>query len=344
MRSRTRLVLGLLGLAAFAVAGWFGFTWVRSLPLADARHAMESGQFQIAAQLAEARLIQGHPDDRDAILLAARAYARLGTWPEAEAFFAQIPLRDLEDLRLRARGLEARRLWTESAFVYEQIVQRWPLDGDALQHLTAIRVQQDRAPEALILSRRLAQIPSFQTVGHVLAGTIEHQMQNEPQAVEQFELALAVSPELKGIPTERWQVLQWLAEALLLVGRSDDAEKYAIEARQLSSSAEPCLVLGQARQQLGDEEGARRYWMEATARNPNSVPVLKELAQLCLRQSAMDDALRWCRRAYELEPDNAAIKYLLRTIYIRLGQMDKADALSGAPPSNKEGQVRPPLR
>ena len=341
MRARSKIILGLAALGACLVLVGFGLVWWRALPLEETRQVYGSGQYLLAAQLAEQRLAQGDPHDPEAMLLAARAYAQLGRWPEAEAYFCQLPLRDREDLRMRARGLETRQLWTESAMVYEQIVQRWRDDGDALQHLAAIRVQQDRAQEALILSRRLAQIPSYEAIGHVLTGMIEHEMQNQQQAVDEFERALAVSPELKGIPTERWQVLQWFAEALLMLGRSDDAEKYALEARQLSSSAEPCLVLGQARQQMDDDEGARRYWTEAAARNPNFVPALKELAQLCLRQGTLDDALRWCAHAHELEPENPAIKYLLRTIYIRLGQLDKANELSGTSPSNKEGQDRP---
>ncbi len=324
MRRRTKIILVFLGVAVVAPLAWLAAEWLRGLPLAQGREAFALGQFPRAAQLAEERLAAGHPNDQAAMLLAARAYARLGRWVEAEAYFAQVPLQEREDLRMRARGLEARRLWTESSLVYEQMRQRWKNDGDALQHLAAIRVQQDRPQEALILARQLAQLPSFEAVGHVLAGVIENQLRNHALVVQEFEEALRLSPELKGIPTERWQVLQWLAEALLELGRAADAEKYALEVQRSSSGAEPCYLLGQARQQLGDERGAHRYWMEAAARNPNYVPALKELAQFHLRVGELDEALRWCRRAQQVEPENSALKYLLDTINRRLEQLEKS--------------------
>ena len=332
MRRRTKIIVFLLCVAAISPVTWLAAEWLRGLPLAEARQAFQLGQYPAAAQLAEQQLA-GHPNDQAAMLLAARAYAQVHRWAEAEAYFAQVPLREHEDLRLRARGLEARRLLTEAAMVFEQIRQRWPNDGDTLQHLAAIRVQQDRPEEALILARQLAQFPSFEAVGHVLAGMIEQQMFNHSRAVQEFEEALRCSPELKGIPTERWQVLQWLAEALVDLGRAAEAEQYALEVRRASSGPEPCYLLGQARLQLGDEDGARRYWAEATARSPNYVPAIKELAQFHLRTGELEDALRWCRRAHEVEPENPAIKYLLSQIYRRLGQVDKANELTGNVPN-----------
>src|SRR5438093_91542 len=120
-----RISVGLLCLGVVATLGWMGFFWWNSLPLAEAQRAFRAGEYAIAAELAEARLNQGHPDDQKAMRLAARSYANLARWAEAEAYFARVPLSDTQDYRLRARGLESRRLWTEAALVYDQILQRW---------------------------------------------------------------------------------------------------------------------------------------------------------------------------------------------------------------------------
>jgi tetratricopeptide (TPR) repeat protein len=319
-----RVAFLVLGLAVVGAAIGLGYSWMRSLPLAEARRALREGRFETAAQLAETRLAQGHPGDREAILLAARAYAQAGRLAESEAYFTQVPLRAPDDLRLRARGLETRRLWSEAATVYEQLLHQRAADGDSLQHLAAIRVQQDRPQEALILARRLAQVPAYEAVGLVIAAMVENQMGNITKAVEDYEEALRLSPDLKGVPTERWQVLEFLAQALIELGRAEQSEKYALEVQQQTSGPTPCFILGQARQQLGDEDGAYNYWKEALARDPNYRAAIIEIAQLHLRRRNLQEAMTWAQRAGELDPEDATITYLISTIRKHIEQRGKS--------------------
>jgi tetratricopeptide (TPR) repeat protein len=313
-----------IGVLLAACAGWFAFRWAQSLPLTEARLAFAVQNYEIAAQLAEAQL-QSKPGDPEAILLAARSYARRNRWPEAEAYFTQIQLRDAEDFMLRARGLEARQLWSEAAWVYEQMLQKWPNNGNAIQHMAAIRSQQGRDQEATILAQRLIQMPSHQVVGYVIAGLIEFRMQNSIRAVELIEKAVAVSPELEGLHTDRAKVFEWLAEGLVELGRPEDAERYALKVRDLSVEPGPCFVLGRARQQLGDEDGAMSCWKEALARDPNHVPSIIEIARIHLRRMDPQEALRWAMRAQQLEPNSTVVTYLMTTIERMLEQQKKPE-------------------
>jgi predicted Zn-dependent protease len=237
-----------------------------------------------------------------------------------------VPLLRPDDWQLRARGFEARRLWCEASWAYEQILHKEPGNGDALQHVAMIRIQQNRDQEAAILARRLIQMPSHQVVGYVTAGLVEFRVHNPTQAVQLIEQALAISPNLDDIRTDRASVLEWLAEGLIEVGRPAEAERYALLVRDLSPEPGACYILGQARQQLGDEKGALSAWKEALARDPTHVESVIEIARVHLRNNDPKEASRWATRARQLEPENDTVTYLASTIEKLLDQQTKSAA------------------
>src|SRR5262245_52821997 len=127
LRVRLRsLVIWFASLALGAALAWLSLSWVFSLQLKEARRAFDSGRYADAARLAEARL-RSQPSDQAAKLVAARSYAHLELWAEAEAYFAQVPLKELDDFHLRLRGLEMRRLGPDAGQLCQQILQHWPL-------------------------------------------------------------------------------------------------------------------------------------------------------------------------------------------------------------------------
>jgi Flp pilus assembly protein TadD len=103
----------------------------------------------------------------------------------------------------------------------------------------------------------------------------------------------------------------------------------------------PCWILGQVRQQQGDEEGARRYWEEAVARDPAFVAALVELGRLALLRQELEEALMWLRRAHEASPtDNGAVQALAAT-YRLLGREDDAvQLLAKNPPGSFSREAR----
>ena len=336
MRTWNRLLLVLLLLAAgLALARYVG-PGLFSGGLAEAPAALKQGRYLSAARLAEARLAQA-PNDQEALLIAARAYARMEHWRQAEAYFSRVPLKNREDLRLRARGLESQRQLDAAAALYEHMLGQWPDDGHALLQLVAIRNEQQRLDEALRLAGRLTEVPSHRVVGYAIVGELEYGMAEYGAAVEAFEAALKLSPDLNELPEgEPARVFELYAESLIHLGRSDDAQRYASRARELAPSAKASWILGQARQQLGDEDGAVAMWKETVALDPKSVPALRELGRIHLVHQQAQEALPWLLQAYKVNPNDKATVYALVAAYRQLGKAEEANELL-----EKQAKARP---
>lgn len=323
LKSRIRLLAWLVG---GAVLCFFAAQKLTVTAFSEARHALEQGNYAFAIQLGEQYLTQ-HPADQAAMLLLARSYALSGQWAEADAYFGQVPLRDSDDFHLRARGLTTRGLWCEAAMVYEQIVQKWPMDGRALEQLARIRIQQERNDEALTIARRLTHIPSSQVAGYLIVGTIEYHMNSYAHAAEALEEVVRRSPDIHTIPGDPAPVFEWLAESLLIQGRPAEAEKYALQARELSQSAASCWLLGMARQHQGDADGARAYWEETVARDPTALRAIRELGRDSLLRQQPEAALQWLQRAREIAPNDKGTLQALIATYRRLGREGEAHDL-----------------
>jgi tetratricopeptide (TPR) repeat protein len=122
------------------------------------------------------------------------------------------------------------------------------------------------------------------------------------------------------------------------LGRPADAERYALRAREVSSTPDPCWILGRVRQQQGDEDGAKRYWEEAVARDPQHNAALRELGRLALLQQQPEQALAWLLRAREAKPDDTATAQALAATYRHLGQEEAAVEVLKAIPSSAQGE------
>jgi tetratricopeptide (TPR) repeat protein len=324
--SSRRVLSTLVVLCTGALIGWFAYREFRITPMSEARRSYDEQNYPRAIELSESFLSE-HPADQDAMLLLARSYGRLGRWAEAEVYFGQVRLNKPDDLHLRASGLIARRLWPEAATVYEQILQSWPMDGRALEQLSRIRIQQERHEEAMLLAKRLVRVPSHEVAGYLIIGTIEFHHNSFARAAEAFEEVVRRSPNLKSVPGDAATTVQMLAESLLVLGRAADAEQYALQARELSQSPESCWILGLARQHQGDHEGARRYWEETVARDPNNVRAIRELGRDCLVREQPAEALKWLLRAIEIDPNDPGTLQALIATYRRLGQDEEARTL-----------------
>ncbi len=315
---RATVVAAALCAAVAAAASLALYLRQQDQTLARAKAAFETEQYQLAASLAEQYMQAGHANDREVILLAARAYAYAGRWELAEAYFAQVPLRRRADLQLRAKGLLARELWSEAAAVYEQILKRWPSDSSALKNMAVIRMQQNRPLESLVFARRLAQLPGFRVTGLLITGYVETHLGNTERAIKAFEEALKLSPSLTEEPSGPGLVYQLLARAYLDMGKPGAAEKYALKAHELTTDPEPCWILGRVRQIAGDETGAEQYWQEALARSPQHAESLVDLAQLYFRRGQLKQAVRFAEQALQVEPETESVQRLVRMLRARL--------------------------
>ena len=65
----------------------------------------------------------------------------------------------------------------------------------------------------------------------------------------------------------------------------------------------------------GRLDEATEAYARALAKDPESVYLLKELAELSARQGRLDDALGYAERAFALTPDDEVVRLFLGTLY-----------------------------
>ncbi len=323
------LAAAVVGCALVGSGLWFAASWWFNDPLRQAKQALERGEFLTAARQAEAWL-EEHPNDQDAMLLAARAYARMGRMEEAEAYFAQVPLEEKADFYARAAGLVRRKLWTEAGVVYEEILRRWPNEGSALDRLIRIRLQQQRLVEAIKLAQRLKSLPGWEATGYLLLGLLEFERHQYVDAAKYLEQAIKLVPDLDPEKThvDKDVVLLAYAECLYTLGRLEEAIKHAQEARDLSNKADPCYILGLCYQQKGDVQKARQFFEEAVARDPAHMRSIVALGKLALMERKPAEAAKWFEKATKLSPSDEGAWQGLIAAYRQMGEHEKAEEIA----------------
>lgn len=326
----TALKLIAVALVAAALVGggiYLGVRYWFNDPLRQAWEAYEKKEFRTAVQLAEDYLKE-NPTDQEAMLLLARSYVRLGEFEKAEAYFAQVPLEEKEDFYARAAALVHRKLWTEAAVVYSDILQRWPDEGRALDQLIRIRLQQERLEEAIELAKRLRHLAGWEATGALLLALLEFQREQYVDAARYFVEGLKLVPDLDPEQThiDRDVIYQAYAETLYQLGDIDRAIEYAMKARDLGNKPDPCYVLGLCYENKGDPVRSRQFYEEAIARDPKHLRSLLKLGQLALSESP-EEAVKWFQRVLEIAPNNDAARQGLIAAYRLLGQDDKVTEL-----------------
>jgi predicted Zn-dependent protease len=334
-----------------------GGTWLAIAlrdPLREAKDALEKGDLLVSARLAEAWLnsqqvsvdgakLEGGKKKgsegrgplskrriQEAMLIAARAYARMGQFEKAEAYFAMVPLTEKQDLYARAGGLVHRKLYAEAAFVYEQVIQRWPDEGSALDRLIRIRLQQDRRQEAVVMAQRLRTLPGWEVTGNILYGLLLFEERQVPEALKALEAALEAQPDLAPAKTrvDKDVVLSVYAECLHVMGRIEEAIKAASQARDLSAkNPDPCYILGLCYSQKGQLQLAKQYLEEAVARDPTHLRSLLELGRIALMLKQPKEARHWFETALKMDPgDKGALQGLVTALRLE-GRTSEAEAL-----------------
>jgi tetratricopeptide (TPR) repeat protein len=344
--SRLRIILiVVVSYVAGAVTTWGFIEWRSAGSHAPIRELLDAGSYEQAAILARRRLAEANRDgsfDSEAALLLARALAKQGKWADAESYFVQVNVTEKDDLHLRADGFVRRQLFDQAAPIYEKILEHWPTDGPALRNLATIRSQQGLDEEAIVLARRLVEVPSFEVIGHTLCGMLEFHVHHYDQAIACLQEALRLSPDLEGVPVQRHLVFLWLAESLVKTGNGPEAERIARLAEKISPTAESSYIMGLARALQADDKGTLQYLHQSVQREPKYVNALRELGRIYLAQGQPQEAVEWLKRAHAIDAEDPAIRYGLYRAYVQLGRPKDAEPFKSAspPPEGKESGPR----
>jgi tetratricopeptide (TPR) repeat protein len=214
-----------MSVALLVGLGACGWLLLAERPLASAERAFRNGQWQEVA--AEARkLLSAHPDRSDALLLLARAEARLGRDQVARNLYKKLDPSGLQadDYYLVGRGLIAEGDIDGGRIGLERAIELEPRHSETLVELIRINRRTDRLAEACEHAERLAATPGWEPRGLVLLGQVRQSQTNPEAAANAFHLALTRDPALAGIiEGSAREVRKWLVRCLLQIGKPNEA-------------------------------------------------------------------------------------------------------------------------
>jgi Tfp pilus assembly protein PilF len=159
-------------------------------------------------------------------------------------------------------------------------LQQHPRDVTLLERLATLYILTHSRPPARSICEEWLKIQPGAPRAHWLLGRVAQDDLKRPEAIHEYELAVAGDP---GNP--EYQAA--LAAALNDTGGTAN-QRRAGDLLQQAVRLDPRTVsyrhdLGMTLQQLGDLEGARRQFLAALDRDPHHAPSYSGISQLCVR-------------------------------------------------------------
>jgi Flp pilus assembly protein TadD len=223
-------------------------------PLTLGRAAYERGDWASATRFAQERTKQA-PDDRDALRLLARAYARLERDEAAQRIFVRLGPEtwQAEDFFLLSSGFRRQGRHELARATLLNARKADPAHPEALEQLALLSLGAGRPIEAAGLARLLADLPRSGSRGNLLlARALEEQ--DDPAAAADVlmrEIGKAPGQTASGLHRQ-------LATDLLRVGRAVEARRQLERAGSPEGDAEGAWLLSRACLQAGDFIQAER--------------------------------------------------------------------------------------
>ena len=251
-------------------------------PWGTAHSAFDRREIGTALSLANAYL-ESHPGDPRASILAARC--------------------EQGDLQARALGLIKLNQPEKAALVYQDLLKHWPDDAVSLQRLGSIRIGQKAWGEVRAIAESLIKIPDAEIAGQTMLAISLHESRQYKTAIEAFERVVALDPELKTMPLPKALFWRNYATDLLAEGRTADAR--TLLERAISEQADVSLVelLGQSFLLDNEPEKAENCWQKAIELDDAFVDTWLDLGQLAIRRRQWPEAIKFLKRATQLDPN-----------------------------------------
>jgi tetratricopeptide (TPR) repeat protein len=204
---------------------------------------------------------------------------------------------------------------------YEAALRVNPNQPEVKLQLGVLYVKSGRLPDALRVARELEQSAPASPTPLLLKGTVLLAQRNLQGAVDAFNAALKLKPDLL-------DAYRGLGQAYQDMGQVDRAEAsyrqaLAISDKDLVSLNNLAWVLAELRKKPDE---ALPLAIKAEQLAPQSADVLDTLGWVQYRRGAYADAEKSLSRAVERAAGNGTIQYHLGMTYARLGR--KADAVS----------------
>jgi len=251
------VVLGLAGL---------GWVWFRIAPSgsADAVAAYRRGDWLAASTLAQTRLRVAR-DDPEALRTLARASARSGRYPTAQAAYARLGADVLEPEDHYLLGVCLRSAGRIQAAIasWRSALAANPDHAETLNEMARIAMHQTHPIEGAQTAQRLARLPGWEVRGNLLLGMIRAADQDHAGAAQVLDQALKRDPSARIAPSERFGTPKLLARTLMQAGRPTEARRTLRAVLEAGADREASWLLSRAFLQEGDMPAAAIHLSQA---------------------------------------------------------------------------------
>ncbi len=281
-RFRTALLVTLVSLGLIAIG--FGY-WVAlpllsrwGDPLAAGWVAYDSGDYDGAAEVARARLLDQN-NDRAAIKLLARAQAQRGQRESSRRLYQRLGPEEMEveDFYLLGDGMIQEGMDDAAGGVLEVAESLDPNHGPTLEARLRLFDRYQMPEMALLYTERLGALPGWEAVAKVAEARAFAEMLDTKGMIESLEKAFALDPTLENAPMSPDGARRFLSRAYLANGRGDDA--WATLQEISKPDGDVYWLLSRAELQRGNIEAAQEARVQAEELGVGYDPIRMEPAQ-----------------------------------------------------------------
>lgn len=265
--------------------------------------------------------LRDDPNNTDLLRLLARAHLTNGEIELAkdtllkgiEAEPAAIALRvDLVNIYSRQQELD------QAAVQLEEVIKVQPTNGKAYEGLFKIRVHQKDWVEALAITERIKAAFPNQPTGFYFAGLVYQAEKKLPESIEQFESALAVSPDAV-------QPLSQLVKSHLAMDKQELAEQRLAEVIERNASNFVAHnLLGELNLSSKRFDVAAEEFKKAMEINPKWAIPYRNLASTQIATEQPDLAIKTMEEGIEATNGSALLVTGLAAYLERTGKLDSA--------------------
>jgi tetratricopeptide (TPR) repeat protein len=240
--------------------------------------------------------------------------------PEGRPVAARYRPTDLVQAYHDAVALQQQRYWREAAQIYGIILEREPDHLGALCGLGAIRRQQGKVDDALLLYRRAAIAAPHSADAQMSLGIIFAALNHHSEAAACYRAALAMRPNHIDAHNN-------LGNALLALGRAQEALAHYQKVLTIREDhGEAHNNLANALCALNRPQEAVAHLQRAIASNPTFVQAHSNLGLVLARLNRHEEAIAQYRRVLAIKPDHAEAHCNLGNALCALGRFEEAAA------------------
>jgi adenylate cyclase len=185
--------------------------------------------------------------------------------------------------------------------------------------------------EADLASRRALALAPELAEAHAARAAVLFTGGRLDEAEAAFHRAIERDPRL-------YEARYFYGRMLFQLGRYEESAREYVAAMAARPSHDAAFFAGQAYEALGRDDEANRWYRTAVDRvvdhmelNPDDARAATIRAVALCRTGRREQGLEWGRRAVEIDPDDAGVRYNLACLYAVAGEVDRSlDTLEAA--------------